>query len=170
MGKPMSNAKSVRTPMLPELSDDNKRSLLLPQVRANNRLTPDKSMTTPVNKHLRHLRLLSSNVMMIHLVPTAYVQETSLGTLNETASKFTTPCKPTWEPLLPPQLTSKILQWYSSSQCDRGGVPDLSVSRDKSDLVVVDPHDPTTTSKPEAPMQSLNQLPVVIDLVGARSA
>jgi hypothetical protein len=29
---------------------------------------------------------------------------------------------------------------------DRGGVPDLSVSGDKSDLVVVDPHDPTTTS------------------------
>jgi hypothetical protein len=26
-------------------------------------------------------------------------------------------------------------------------VPDLSVSGDKSDLVVVDPHDPTTTSK-----------------------
>jgi hypothetical protein len=30
---------------------------------------------------------------------------------------------------------------------DRGGVSDLSVSGDKSDLVVVDPHDPTTTSK-----------------------
>jgi hypothetical protein len=30
---------------------------------------------------------------------------------------------------------------------DRGGVPDLSVSGDKSDLVVVDPHDPTTTSE-----------------------
>jgi hypothetical protein len=27
------------------------------------------------------------------------------------------------------------------------GVPDLSVSGDKSDLVVVDPHDPTTTSE-----------------------
>jgi hypothetical protein len=36
MGKPMSNAKSVRMPMLPELSDDNKRLLLLPQVQANN--------------------------------------------------------------------------------------------------------------------------------------
>jgi hypothetical protein len=33
------------------------------------------------------------------------------------------------------------------SDIDRGGVPDLSVSGDKSDLVVVDPHDPTTTSK-----------------------
>jgi hypothetical protein len=32
-------------------------------------------------------------------------------------------------------------------QNDRGGVSDLSVSGDKSDLVVVDPHDPTTTSK-----------------------
>jgi hypothetical protein len=30
---------------------------------------------------------------------------------------------------------------------DRGGVPDLSVSGDKSDLVVVDPQDPTTTNK-----------------------
>ena len=53
---------------------------------------------------------------------------------------------------------------------DRGGVPDLSVSGDKFDLVEVDPHDPTTTSEPEAPMQSLNQLPVVTDLVDARSA
>jgi hypothetical protein len=30
MGKPMNNTKSVRTPMLPELSDDNKSLLLLP--------------------------------------------------------------------------------------------------------------------------------------------
>jgi hypothetical protein len=30
---------------------------------------------------------------------------------------------------------------------DRGGVPNLSVSGDKSDLEVVDPHDLTTTSK-----------------------
>ena len=30
-------------------------------------------------------------------------------------------------------------------------------------MAEVDPHDPTTTSKPEAPMQSLNQLPVVTD-------
>ena len=53
---------------------------------------------------------------------------------------------------------------------DRAGVPDLSVSRDKFDLAEDDPHDPTTTSEPEAPMQSLNQLPVVTDLVDARSA
>jgi hypothetical protein len=30
---------------------------------------------------------------------------------------------------------------------DKGEVPDLSVSGDNFDLVVVDPHDPTTTSK-----------------------
>jgi hypothetical protein len=48
-------------------------------------------------------------------------------------------------------------------------VPDLSVSGDNSDLAKDDPCDPTTTSKPEAPMQSLNQLPVVTDLADARS-
>ena len=53
---------------------------------------------------------------------------------------------------------------------DRGGVPDLSVSGDNFDLVEVDPHDPTTTSEPEAPMQSLNQLSMVTDLAGARSS
>nr|CAB3503877.1 unnamed protein product [Digitaria exilis] len=40
------------------------------------------------------------------------------------------------------------------------GLPDLSVSGDNFDLVEGDPHDPTTTSETEAPMQSLNQLPV----------
>jgi hypothetical protein len=54
MEKQMSNVKSVRTPMLPELFDDNKRSLLLPQVQANNRLTPVKSTPTSGNKLLRH--------------------------------------------------------------------------------------------------------------------
>jgi hypothetical protein len=49
-------------------------------------------------------------------------------------------------------------------------VADLSVSGGNSDLEEDDPHDPTTTSKPEAPMQSLNQLPVVTDLADARSA
>jgi hypothetical protein len=53
---------------------------------------------------------------------------------------------------------------------NRGRVPDLSVSGDKSDSVEDDPHDPTTTSKPEEPTQSLNQLPMVTDLVGASSA
>jgi hypothetical protein len=53
---------------------------------------------------------------------------------------------------------------------DRGGVPDLSVSGDNFELVEDNPHDLTTTSEPEAPMQSLNQLPVVTNLVDARSA
>jgi hypothetical protein len=53
---------------------------------------------------------------------------------------------------------------------DRARVLDLSVSGDNSDLVEVDPHDPTTTSDPEAPMQSLNQLPMVTDLADARLA
>jgi hypothetical protein len=35
----------------------------------------------------------------------------------------------------------------ATTSTDRGVVPDLSVSGDKYDLVVVDPHDPTTTSK-----------------------
>ena len=52
---------------------------------------------------------------------------------------------------------------------DEAEVPDLSASRDNSDLSEDDPCDPTTTSKPEAPMQSLNQLPVVTDLVAPRS-
>jgi hypothetical protein len=106
MEKQMSNAKSVRTPMLLELSDDNKRSLLLPQVQANNqvnnRSTPDRSTTTPGNKHLRHRLPLSSDATMIHLAPTEYVQDTSSGSSSATALKFTTLHKPTWEPLLQP--------------------------------------------------------------------
>jgi hypothetical protein len=50
------------------------------------------------------------------------------------------------------------------------GGADLSVSGEKSELVVVDPHDPTTTSNLEAPMQSLNQLPMVSNHAGAKSA
>ena len=60
----------------------------------------------------------------------------------------------------------KVVDWA----CDVAEVPDLSASRDNSDLAEDDPCDPTTTSKPEAPMQSLNQLPVVTDLADARSA
>jgi hypothetical protein len=52
---------------------------------------------------------------------------------------------------------------------DIAEVPDLSASGDNSDLAEDDPCDPTTTSKPEAPMQSLNQLPMVTDLADARS-
>ena len=49
-------------------------------------------------------------------------------------------------------------------------MPDLSVSGDKFDLVVVDPNDLTTTSELEVPMQSLNQLPMVTNVAGAKSA
>jgi hypothetical protein len=55
----------------------------------------------PGNKHLRHQLPLNSDATMIHLVPTAYMQETSLGTLNAMALKSTTRRKPTWELLLP---------------------------------------------------------------------
>jgi hypothetical protein len=51
---------------------------------------------------------------------------------------------------------------------DVAEVPDLSASRNNSNLAEHDPCDPTTTSKPEAPMQSLNQLPVVTNLTDAR--
>jgi hypothetical protein len=53
MGKQMNKVKNVRRPMLPELFDDNKSSLLLPQVQAKNQLTPVKSTPTSGNKHPR---------------------------------------------------------------------------------------------------------------------
>jgi hypothetical protein len=53
---------------------------------------------------------------------------------------------------------------------DVAEMPDLSARGDNSNLAEDNPCDPTTTSKPEAPMQSLNQLPVVTDLADARSA
>ena len=59
---------------------------------------------------------------------------------------------------------------FDRSLGDIAEVPDLSVSGDNSDLAEDDPCDPTSTSKLEAPMQSLNQLPVVTDLADARSA
>jgi hypothetical protein len=65
MEKPMSNAKSARTPTLPEPFDDNKSLLLLLQVQVNNQLMPDRSTTTLGNKHLQHLWLLSSDAMTI---------------------------------------------------------------------------------------------------------
>jgi hypothetical protein len=103
MGKPMSNAKSVRMLMLPELSDDKKRASLLAQGHANSQVnncsTRDKS--TPGNKYLRPQLLLSSDAMMTHLLPTDYTHETSSWILSAMVSKFTTPRKPTWEPLLP---------------------------------------------------------------------
>jgi hypothetical protein len=100
MEKTMNNAKSVRTLMRPELFDDNKSLSLLLQVQVNNRLTPNRSTTMSSNKHLQHPRLLGSDAMMIHLVPTVYVQETPLGILNAMALKSTTRRKLTWEPLL----------------------------------------------------------------------
>jgi hypothetical protein len=101
MEEQMSNVKNSRTLMLPEPSDDNKSSLLLPQVQATNRLTPDKSTPTSGNKHLRHQLPHSSDAKMTHLVPTDCVRETSSGTSSATNSKFTIHHKPTWEPLLP---------------------------------------------------------------------
>jgi hypothetical protein len=101
MEKQVNNVKSVRMPMLPEPSDDNKSSLLLPQVQANNRLTQDKSMPTPGTKHLRHQLPHSSDTMMIHLMPTDCVRESSSGTSSAMDSKSTTHRKPTWELLLP---------------------------------------------------------------------
>jgi hypothetical protein len=101
MEKQMNNVKSVRTPMLPDLFDDNKSSLLLHQVQANNRLTPVKSTPTSGNKHLRHQLPHSSDAAMIHLVPTDCVPETSSRTSSATDTKFTIHHKPTWEPLLP---------------------------------------------------------------------
>jgi hypothetical protein len=47
MEKQTRSVKSVKTPMLPELSGDNKRSQSLLQVLAYNRLMPDRSMPTP---------------------------------------------------------------------------------------------------------------------------
>jgi hypothetical protein len=119
----MRSVKSVKTPMLPELPDDNKRSQLLSQVQAYNRPMPDRSMLTPDrstpmpgrsiptpdkptpmlhNKHLWHQLPHSSDAKMTHLVPTDCVHETSSGTSSATDSRFTTHRRPTWEPLSPP--------------------------------------------------------------------
>jgi hypothetical protein len=95
MERQMNNARSARMPTLPESFDNKKNSLLLPQAQVNNHLTPDKSMTTPVNKHLWHQLPLSSDATTINLAPTDYVPETSSGTLNVMALKFTTLHKPT---------------------------------------------------------------------------
>jgi hypothetical protein len=122
MEKQTSSAKSVKMLMLPELFDDNKRLLPLPQVQDYNRLTLDKSMSTPDrsmlipdrstptsdksmptpgNKHLWHQLPRSSDAKMMHLVPIDCMRETSSRTSSAMDSKFTTHHKPTWEPLLP---------------------------------------------------------------------
>jgi hypothetical protein len=80
MEKQASNNKSMKTPMLPELSGDNKSSLLLPHVQDNHRLTPVKSTSTSGNKHMQHQLPHNSDTKIIYLVPTDCVCETSLGT------------------------------------------------------------------------------------------
>jgi hypothetical protein len=110
MEKQDSNVKRVKTLMLPEPSDDNKMSLPLPQVQANNLPTPDRSTPTLSNTHLWHQLPHNSDTKMTHLVPTDCVHETSSGTSSATDSKFTTHHKPTWEPFLPLSITSKIPQ------------------------------------------------------------
>jgi hypothetical protein len=117
--------------MLPEPSDDNKKSPPMPQVQAYNRLmpdklmptpdrstptpdrsmpTPDKSMPTSGNKNLWHQLPHSSDAKMMYLAPTDCMRETSSGTSSATDSKYTTHRKATWEPLLPLSITSKIPQ------------------------------------------------------------
>jgi hypothetical protein len=95
MERQMNNAKSTRTPTLPEVFDDNKSLPLLSQVQVNNRSTPDRSMTMPDNKHLRHQLPLNSDATTINLAPIGYVPETSLGTLSVMDLKFITLFKPT---------------------------------------------------------------------------
>jgi hypothetical protein len=89
--------KSEKTPTLPELFDDNKRSRPLPQLQAFNRPTPDRSMPTPSNKHSWYQQLHSSNATTTHLEPTDYVREISSGTSSATDMKSTTHFRPTWE-------------------------------------------------------------------------
>jgi hypothetical protein len=101
MEKQTSNDKSMKMLMLPEPPDDNKSSLLLPQVQANHRLMPVKSTRTSSNKHLRHQLPHSSDAKIIYLVPTNCARETSSGISSVTDSKSTTRCKLIWEPLLP---------------------------------------------------------------------
>jgi hypothetical protein len=95
------SVKSVKTPTLPELFDDNKRSQLLPQVQAFNRLTPDRSTPIPRIKNLWHQRPHSSDATTINLVPTDYVHEIFSGTSSATGMKFTTRRRPISELLSP---------------------------------------------------------------------
>jgi hypothetical protein len=93
----MCSIKSEKTPTLPELFDDNKRSQPLPQLQAFNRLTPDRSTPTPSNKHSWYQQLHTSDATTIHLEPTDYVREISSGTSSATEMKSTTHRRPTWE-------------------------------------------------------------------------
>jgi hypothetical protein len=69
----MRNIKSVKTPTPPELSDDNKRSQLLPQVQAFNRLTPDRSTPMPGRSIPAPAKptLMPRNKHLWHRCPTA---------------------------------------------------------------------------------------------------
>jgi hypothetical protein len=100
MEKQMSNTNAARAVRLQQ------EITAAAQVPANNqvndRSSPDRSTTTPGNKHMRHRLPLSNDATTIHLVPTEYVQETSSGTSSAMALKFTTIHNPTWEPLLSP--------------------------------------------------------------------
>jgi hypothetical protein len=100
MEKQTNNVKSARTLTLPELFDDNKSSLLLPQLQANNWLMSVKLTPTSDNKRLWHQLPHSSDAVMIYLVLTDCVREISSGTSSAMDSKFTTHRKPIWEPLL----------------------------------------------------------------------
>jgi hypothetical protein len=90
MEKQTSNDKSVKTPMLPELSGDNKSSPLWPSLQDNHRLMPVKSTSTSGNKHPRHQLPHSNDAAMIHLVPIDCAHEISSGTSSMTDSEFTT--------------------------------------------------------------------------------
>jgi hypothetical protein len=58
----MNNARSARTPMLPELFIGNKNSLLLSQVQVNNQVN---NHSTLGNKYLRHQPPLSNDAKTI---------------------------------------------------------------------------------------------------------
>jgi hypothetical protein len=64
-----------------------------------------------------------------------------LHLLKDVLAKFIITCT------LKDKLTTCCVSSKVTSQVDRGGVPDLSVSVDSFDLVGDDPHDPTTTSE-----------------------
>jgi hypothetical protein len=96
MERQMRSVKSEKTPTLPELCDDNKRSWSLPQLQAFHRPTPDRSTPIPSNKHSWYQQLHSSDATTTHLEPTDYVHEISSGTSSATDMKSTTHRRPTW--------------------------------------------------------------------------
>jgi hypothetical protein len=93
----MHSIKSEKTPTLPELFDDNKRSRPLPKLQGFNRPTPNRSTPTPSNKHLWYQQLHSSDATTTHLEPIDYVREISSGISSATDMKSTTHHRPTRE-------------------------------------------------------------------------